>query len=113
MKEAKLSTSGAPRATLATIAASAGVSVATVSKVLNGRADVAPTTRARVADLLAKHDYVGRRGGARAQPVVELVFDDELNGYATEIVQGALDAARGLGVVVNLAVKRFSRNGMS
>ncbi|HEX3257074.1 MAG TPA: LacI family DNA-binding transcriptional regulator [Pseudonocardia sp.] len=105
MKEAKLSTSGAPRATLATIAASAGVSVATVSKVLNGRADVAPTTRARVADLLAKHDYVGRRGGARAQPVVELVFDDELNGYATEIVQGALDAARGLGAVVSVAVR--------
>ena len=50
-----MSTSGARRATLATIAAAAGVSVATVSKVLNGRADVAPTTRARVADLLANH----------------------------------------------------------
>ena len=60
-------TSSARRATLATIAASAGVSVATVSKVLNGRADVAPGTRARVQDLLAKHDYVGRRTGpARA-----------------------------------------------
>ena len=68
-------TSSARRATLATIAASAGVSVATVSKVLNGRADVAPGTRARVADLLAKHDYVGRRAGSRtgAQPIVELM----------------------------------------
>jgi LacI family transcriptional regulator len=100
-----VSTSGAPRATLATIAASAGVSVATVSKVLNGRADVAPTTRARVADLLAEYDYIGRRSGARAQPVVELVFDDELNGYATEIVQGTLDAAGGLGAVVAVAVR--------
>ena len=36
------------RATLATVAASAGVSVATVSKVLNGRSDVAPATRALV-----------------------------------------------------------------
>jgi LacI family transcriptional regulator len=97
--------SGARRATLATIAASAGVSVATVSKVLNGRADVAPTTRARVSDLLAKHDYVGRRGGARGQPVVELVFDDELNAYATEIVQGMLDAAGTAGAVVAVAVR--------
>jgi LacI family transcriptional regulator len=100
-----VSMSGARRATLATIAASAGVSVATVSKVLNGRADVAPTTRARVTDLLAEHDYVGRRGGARAQPVVELVFDDELNAYATEIVQGMLDAAGAAGAVVAVAVR--------
>ena len=100
-------TSSARRATLATIAASAGVSVATVSKVLNGRADVAPGTRARVADLLAKHDYVGRRTGSRtgAAPIVELVFDDELNAYATEIVQGMLDAATGAGAVVAIAVR--------
>jgi len=100
-------TSSARRATLATVAASAGVSVATVSKVLNGRADVAPTTRARVADLLAKHDYVGRRTGSRtaAQPVVELVFDDELNAYATEIVQGVLDAATEAGAVVAVTVR--------
>ncbi|WP_456152561.1 LacI family DNA-binding transcriptional regulator, partial [Microbispora rosea] len=35
------------RATLATVAASAGVSVATVSKVLNGRSDVAPECKSR------------------------------------------------------------------
>ena len=48
------------RATLATVAAAAGVSVATVSKVLNGRSDVAPATRGLVQDLLVQHDYVGR-----------------------------------------------------
>ena len=42
------------RATLATIAATAGVSISTVSKVLNGRADVGPRTRARVEALLAE-----------------------------------------------------------
>ena len=36
------------RTTLATIAAEAGVSLPTVSKVLNGRPDVAPGTRSRV-----------------------------------------------------------------
>lgn len=96
------------RTTLATVAASAGVSVATVSKVVNGRADVAPTTRALVVDHLARHDYIGRRPPAAApaaQPVVELVFDDELNAYATELVQGVLDAAAELGAAVSLSVR--------
>ncbi len=47
--------------TLATVATNAGVSIATVSKVLNGRSDVSSATRARVQDLLAQHGYVGRR----------------------------------------------------
>ncbi|MDI5910971.1 LacI family DNA-binding transcriptional regulator, partial [Streptomyces sp. 12257] len=42
-------------ATLAEIAREAGVSAPTVSKVLNGRADVAPATRARVEGLLRAH----------------------------------------------------------
>ena len=62
------------RATLATVAASAGVSVATVSKVLNGRSDVAPATRALVQDLLEEHDYVGRRADPGRFPTVELLF---------------------------------------
>ena len=58
----------AGRTTLATIAASAGVSVATVSKVVNGREDVAADTRALVEELLRQHDYVppsARRSAAR------------------------------------------------
>ena len=42
------------RPTLATVAASAGVSVATVSKVLNGRPDVAEETRAHVEEMLRR-----------------------------------------------------------
>ncbi len=45
------------RPTLATIAASAGVSVATVSKVLNGRSDVAAATRILVQEVLQQHEY--------------------------------------------------------
>jgi LacI family transcriptional regulator len=44
--------------TLADVAALAGVSIATVSKVLNRRADVGPGTRARVQSILQQHDYV-------------------------------------------------------
>ncbi|MFD1273797.1 LacI family DNA-binding transcriptional regulator [Streptomyces kaempferi] len=52
-------------ATLAEIAREAGVSAPTVSKVLNGRADVAPATRTRVEELLRGHGY-RRRGGEGA-----------------------------------------------
>jgi LacI family transcriptional regulator len=99
------------RATLATVAASAGVSVATVSKVVNGRHDVAPTTRALVEDLLHQHDYVGRRqqlAPARtgvAHPTVELVFDGEFNAYFAEIIQGVLDAATEAGVTVSVTLR--------
>ncbi len=97
------------RTTLAAVAASAGVSVATVSKVLNGREDVSAATRARVAELLEQHSYVGRRSAAPvrtdAQPVVELVFDGELNAYATEILQGVLDAAAEAGAMAAVTVR--------
>ena len=42
-------------ATLAEIAREAGVSAPTVSKVLNGRADVAPSPRNRGAELQRAH----------------------------------------------------------
>jgi LacI family transcriptional regulator len=96
------------RATLATVAASAGVSVATVSKVLNGRSDVAPATRAAVQTLLEQHDYVApsaRRVGSAGRPTVEVVFDGQLHAYSTEILQGVLDAAADVGVSVVVATR--------
>src|ERR1700728_1446072 len=52
------SRSGRP-GSLTSIAASAGVSVSTVSKVLNGRTDVAPETRERLGRILRQHGYQG------------------------------------------------------
>ena len=46
-----------PGNTLSAIAAQAGVSVSTVSKVRSGGTDVAPATRARVAALLRQHGH--------------------------------------------------------
>src|SRR5436190_17528883 len=81
------------RPTLATVAESAGVSVATVSKVLNGREDVAPATRARVQDLLRAHDYAGRLIAIQRHPTVELTFRGRIGGYSAEIIQGVASAA--------------------
>lgn len=83
--------------TISAIAAEAGVSVPTVSRVLNGHADVAPATRARVEQLLRDHDYrrpARRPGQAR---LVDLVFDDLDSPWALEIVRGVEDAAHGAG----------------
>jgi LacI family transcriptional regulator len=93
------------RATLATVAASAGVSVATVSKVLNGRSDVAPATRALVQDLLEEHDYVGRRIDPARSPTVELLFHDELNAYSLEVFEGILSTARELAASVAVSLR--------
>ncbi|MGP3931754.1 LacI family DNA-binding transcriptional regulator [Nonomuraea sp. KM88] len=100
------------RATLATVAASAGVSVATVSKVLNGRSDVAPATRSLVEALLRQHDYVApspRRGEVAGAGSVELQFDADLNAYSTEIIQGAVAAAGEAGVGVVVSIRRADR----
>jgi len=95
------------RPTLATIAASAGVSVATVSKVLNGRSDVAPATRSLVLSALRQHDYVAsppRRGAEVC--TIELQFDADLNAYSSEIIQGAVRAGGELGVSVVISIRR-------
>ncbi|MEU1391057.1 MULTISPECIES: substrate-binding domain-containing protein [unclassified Nonomuraea] len=97
------------RATLATVAASAGVSVATVSKVLNGRSDVAPATRSLVQSLLQQHDYVPatpRRGEAGGPATVEVQFDDDLNAYSTEIIHGAIEAGDELETSVVVSIRK-------
>lgn len=90
--------------TIARIAAEAGVSVPTVSKVVNGRTDVAPTTRKRVEAIIRKHGYQ-RRAGQRAAPskLLELVFHELESAWAVEIIRGVEQVARasGLGVVLS------------
>jgi LacI family transcriptional regulator len=99
------------RATLANVAASAGVSVATVSKVLNGRDDVAPTTRALVQELLHEHDYVARRAKPDLSPTIELFFHGQLNAYHTEVLQGVVEAAAGAGVAVVVSTRPRGQRG--
>ncbi|MBO0819978.1 MAG: LacI family DNA-binding transcriptional regulator [Nocardiopsaceae bacterium] len=79
----------ARRTTLAAIAAEAGVSLPTVSKVLNGRPDVAPGTRARVSRLLDERNYP--RGGPRRHRrsgLVDVVFNGLDSPWAVEILRG-------------------------
>lgn len=93
------------RPTLAKVAASAGVSVATVSKVLNGRSDVAPGTRALIQDLLEQHDYVARRVDPARTQSVELLFHGELNAYSLEVLEGIVLAAAEVDTTVAVSMR--------
>ncbi|MDA8296919.1 MAG: LacI family DNA-binding transcriptional regulator [Actinomycetota bacterium] len=77
---------------MAEVAAAAGVSIPTVSKVLNGRADVAPQTRERVGRLLTELGYVAQPRFRRRAGVIDLVLS-EFSEWATEVVRGAEEAA--------------------
>lgn len=77
------------RITLAEIAAEADVSLATVSKVLNGRPDVAPGTRARIQDLLGQHQYERATAPSlRDLRVFSVVFTGLQDPWAVELLRG-------------------------
>lgn len=89
--------------TISKIAEVAGVSVPTVSKVLNGRADVAAETRARVEELIRRHGYRRRRGpGGGRSSMIDLVFHELDSAWAIEVIRGVENIARheGLSVVL-------------
>jgi LacI family transcriptional regulator len=91
-------------ATIATIADEVGVSVTTVSKVLNGRADVAPDTRARVEASLERHRY---RRRSRQKPTgtgqIDLVFHEYDSAWSMEIIRGVetVTAPSGIDLVLS------------
>lgn len=99
-----MSTGGrqAGRTTLATIAASAGVSIATVSKVVNGRDDVAADTRALVEERLREHGYVppAARRPPGADLTVELIIHGGFGAYSTQVLEGVVHAGAEMGTSI-------------
>lgn len=93
---------GLPSVTVAYIAESAGVSVPTVSKVLNGRSGVSDATRARVEKLINKYGY-HKPPGSRRQKIVELVFRELESMWGVEILRGVEEVAsrNRIGVMVS------------
>ncbi|WAP51520.1 LacI family DNA-binding transcriptional regulator [Arthrobacter sp. ATA002] len=96
---------GSSRMTISAIAASIGVSVPSVSKVLNGRSDVAPATRRKIEKALQEHNYQrnARQAGSSAARLIELVFHELDSAWSIEIIRGVEQAARrnGMGVVLS------------
>ena len=78
------------RVTISAIADAAGVSIATVSKVLNGRDEVAPSTRRQVQELLDKSGYQRRRKSeAKRVGLVDFVINQLDTAWSTELLRGA------------------------
>lgn len=93
----------ATRATLSDVALQAGVSIPTVSKVLNGRGDVSETTRARVYDAMSSTGYLTRSSPSRDRNrVIDLVIDGIGSPWSLEVLRGAEAAAsrRGASVII-------------
>ena len=82
--------SRSPRVTISAIADLVGVSVPTVSKVLNGRAGVSDATRDAVQQVLDEHGYQ-RRGKGRRQRVglIDFVIRDLDAIWSMPLIQGA------------------------
>jgi LacI family transcriptional regulator len=87
------------RTTMRSVAAAAGVSLATVSKVVNDRADVSPSTRQRVRALLEQHNYTRPGRGRVRSRTVDLVMRALDSEWAVEIIRGVTSSA--LDVVVS------------
>ncbi|GAB2453862.1 LacI family DNA-binding transcriptional regulator [Xylanimonas ulmi] len=81
--------------TVVDVARAAGVSAPTVSKVLNGRSDVADRTRARVEQALDRLGYQARRPAPPAEGtgLIDLVFHRIGSPWSMELIAGVERAA--------------------
>lgn len=89
----KRSAPGRPT-TIARIAAQAGVSAPTVSKVINGRSDVSLETRQRVEAVIREHGYERSNRSVRSAPLLEVIFHELESDWALEIIKGVELVAR-------------------
>src|SRR5581483_4770394 len=93
--------------TIQDVAARAGVSAMTVSRVLNHPARVAPATRERVEQAIHELGFVPNalaRGLLRGRThTIALLVSDISNPFFTQIVRGAEDVAQRNGYIVILA----------
>ena len=106
MQRSAVNRSRSAKPTLASIAQLSGVSVPTVSKVINGRDDVSEATRSRVQLTLAQVGYespVQRRLRTTTPAMVDLVFDGLNTSYSLAILMGITTCASAENVEVVLS----------
>ncbi|HEU4730387.1 MAG TPA: LacI family DNA-binding transcriptional regulator, partial [Kofleriaceae bacterium] len=92
-----------PRATTITdVAREARVSVASVSRVVNGHPSVLPETRRRIAEVIERLRYVPHTAArsliTRRTHVIGVLLPDLYGGFFSELIRGIDAAARELGL---------------
>lgn len=88
------------RVTIVDVARVAGVSTATVSKVINDRYGVAPATSARVREVIEELGYVsslGARSLRSSRTGVLGILVPDFDPFSTEVLKGVSDAGRPAG----------------
>lgn len=93
------------KATIADVARSAGVSSATVSRVINGTGPVSDEIRARIEGAIASLGYEPRRAAPPAQPnegTIAVLAGDLLNPFFPEVVRGIQDEVDNYGMILTL-----------
>src|SRR5262245_24686779 len=96
----EMAQASAQRTTIREIADQAGVSIATVSRVLNGRGDVSDETRDLVARVIRENGYTANRSARGLSAgrtgfvgvVVPLVYPAGYPAYVSGILDGAAEA---------------------
>ena len=87
------------RITIEDVAREAGVSRQTVSRAINNKGEISPTTRNRVMETVRALDYrpsrVARGLATRLTRTIGLVVPDITNPFFPEIARGVQDVARG------------------
>lgn len=105
--------------TLDDVARAAGVSTATVSRVINNFPRVAPKTRERVREIIERLEYTpnfaGRSLATRRTRTIGLIIADITNPFYPEIVRGVEEAAlrRDLNVLLYDTAEDTSREAQA
>ena len=89
---------------LADIAKEAGVSIATASKVVNGRSDVSEATRAKVERIMRKTGYSKSLVNSSSGKSIEVILEKIDSVWTLEVLQGVSDMAQRHGLSITLTL---------
>ena len=97
---------GSENITIYDIASDAGVSIATVSRVLRGETNVSEATRKKVQDVIDRRNYrpssIARGLTSKTTHSLGIILPKLLNPHYAMIFTGAQEEARNLGYTMNL-----------
>lgn len=91
------------RVTLSDVARRAGVSITSVSRLINRTGPVNDETRQRIESAMAELGFEPRRAAPRSNgPALAILTGDLLNAYFPEVIRGVQDEADAYGMVTML-----------
>ncbi len=98
--------------TIVDIAAASGVSVSTVSRILNDKPDVAEETRQRVLQVIAQHRFAPQSAWQQIKAgrsrVITLHYPQDFNQPSHDIITGAAVGCQEAGYTLNLIAAPLS-----